>query len=124
MEIPVNLPSTLYFSIFRLRLSAMIIYNRGERGKPCLSPREAWKKVAGLPFTRGAIQGAPIQDLIHLIKCEEKPTFSSIENKNECLTWSNALAMSNLIMSLRSTLSLPECRASCTKMILSNICLF
>ena len=45
----------------------MMMYKKGERGHPFLSPLVAWKNGVGRPFIRGVIQGvdmhAPIQEM-------------------------------------------------------------
>jgi hypothetical protein len=38
----------------------MMIDNIGESGHPFINPLVAWKKGAGHPFIRGAIQGVEI----------------------------------------------------------------
>lgn len=82
----------------RLRDSAMMIYRNDERGQPCLMPREAWKKSVGQLLIKGAIQGLLIHSEIHLIKVSLNPKRFIILNRKECLTRSNALAMSSLII--------------------------
>jgi len=62
-------------SNFLLRDLTNIIYSKGERGPPCLSPLLALKKVVDLPFTNEAIQGELMQAKFHRIKGRHKTKF-------------------------------------------------
>ena len=49
---PLMIPCDLASAIKRLRPSMTSMKSKGERGQPCLMPREALKNLEGVPFTR------------------------------------------------------------------------
>jgi hypothetical protein len=53
----------------------MIIYMRGDKGKPSLIPLFARKDPNGCPLTKGDIQGLKIHAEIQLISLIQKPNF-------------------------------------------------
>ena len=94
----------------------------GESGQPCLSPRVAWKNLAGCPLISGAIHGTEMQALIQPINFWENPNFRKTVNRKSCRTRSKALARSNLITISFSFFLQLVCMASWTRMMLSRIC--
>ena len=115
--------SFLCFSKALLKISAIIIYRKGERGHPCLRPLVLWKNSLGLPFMRGAIQGVEMQAWMTSVISLENSSFLRTAIRYGRLTLSNAFAISNLIMIPFSFLCILECTTSCTIITLSMICL-
>ena len=95
-----------------LRVSATMMYKKGERGQPCLNPLELLKYLLGLPLIRGAVQGVEMHPLMMLMKLFEIPNFFRAAVKKEWSTLSKAFAMSSLTIMPRSPLLRLLCIAS------------
>ena len=81
---------------WKLRTTAWRTKSTGERGKPCLRPLEALKKLVGQPLTNGAIQGDEMQALTQAIKFWLNPKLLMTAKRKSCLTLSKAQARSSL----------------------------
>lgn len=115
--------SCIFLFRWKLRMETWRTNRIGERGQPYLSPLEALKKPAALPFTRGVIHGFEMQARIQFIKFSPNPNFCRTFKRKLCLTRSKEFAKFSLIVihfSLRCWL---ERIASWTNMKLSTSCL-
>jgi hypothetical protein len=82
IQIPGSKPLFQSYSNFLLKYSTIIMYNKGDRGKPCLNPLLALKNLVGCPLTKGEIQGLLIHVEIHQMKSITKSKLmEDIKNK-------------------------------------------
>ena len=100
-----------------------MIYRKGDREQPYLNPLELWKKLQGLPFIKGAIQGPTVQACISSTNSFEKPKVFNTTTRKDRFTLSKAFVMSIFRMKPFSLLERLVWMASWTRMMLSTICL-
>ena len=70
---PVKLPNLIASLRARLRPSATNRNKSGDNGKPCRSPRSAWKKGEAAPLIRTEKETVVKQLIIHMINAISKP---------------------------------------------------
>ena len=70
---PLISPQSAWATMRRLKPSAMRIKTKGERGSPCLIPREGWKVLVGDPLRRILKKGVVTKPMTHSTHPWQKP---------------------------------------------------
>ena len=110
--IPRMRPWSLALDIKRLRPSMTRIKSSGDRGQPCLMPREAEKNFEGVPLTRTTKFAEVRHPMIQLTTRRGAPICIKMRRTKYQLTRLKALIRSNLRMKAHIFLVLIEWRVS------------
>ena len=120
---PLMRPWDLASTIKRLSPSMTSMKSKGERGQPCLMPREALKNFEGVPLTRTTKIVEEIKAIIQLTPRRGMPIWIRMSLMYDQLTLSNAFTKSNFKMRAHIFLVFTVCRVSWIMPMGSTICL-
>jgi hypothetical protein len=95
IQIPCKDPKFSSLKMILERISEPRIKRKGERGSPCLIPREGKNLPKGTPSRRMEKEEVVIHCLIHWIHMGWKPSKDKIFNKNSHSKESKAFSMSS-----------------------------
>lgn len=120
-EIPFQSCLSLVAKIDLLRPSNIMIKRKGDKGSPCLIPREEEKKPQGELLINTKNLAVDTQEWVHLIHLVQKPNFLKTAKRKSQFTLWYAFIISNFNNMVGIFWVLMECRTSCAIIAPSDV---